>query len=647
SAALCALEGVDQAVVIAREDRPGDKRLVGYLTGTADITSVRAELATRLPHYMLPAALVVLPALPLTRNGKLDTRALPAPDYTTDHYRAPTSPVEEILATLYSQVLGIDRIGIDDSFFDLGGDSLLAMRAVAAINTTLDADLTVRSLFDTPTIAGLAPHLGAAPHRRTPLIAADRPATIPLSFAQNRLWLLDQLQGPTPVYNIAWALRLAGDLDTEALGAALTDLIARHETLRTVYTASAGIPQQHVLPLSALELGWQVIDATTWPAHQLQHALSTAARHTFHLATQIPLRAQLFRTGEHEHVLVIVVHHIAADGWSLTPLTTDLSAAYASRCAGQAPHWPPLAVQYVDYTLWQRHQLGELTDPDSPITTQLAYWEKTLADMPERLHLPTDRPYPPTADHHGASLTIHWPAALHHQLTHLARDHHATTFMVIHTALTVLLAQLSVSPDIAIGIPVAGRTHPALDHLVGMFVNTLVLRTQLDGDPTLAQLLTQVRTRNLEAFEHQDLPFETLVERLNPTRSTSHHPLIQVLLAWHPPTPTQQLGELDITPLPLTTHTARMDLTFMLAEHFTDTGQPAGITGTVEYRTDIYDTTTITTLTDRLQRLLQTMTDNPDRPLSSIDLLNTAEHAHLEQLGNHTALTTHPTTPPT
>ena len=490
-------------------------------TGTADPAEMRAALAERLPAYMVPAAVVVLDALPLTLNGKLDTRALPAPEYADgDRYRAPATPVEEILAGIYAQVLGLERVGVDDSFFELGGDSLSAMRLVAAINTGLDAGLSVRDRVrgahggpvGAPSSVGIAGRL-------PPLVAGERPAVVPLSFAQSRLWFLDQLQGPSPVYNMPAALRLRGRLDAEALGAALADVVGRHESLRTLFPAPEGIPQQLVVPAERADFGWQIVDAGGWPESRLGEAIDAAARHSFDLATEIPLRARLFRIGDDEHVLVVVVHHIAADGWSIAPLVRDLGVAYASRCAGQAPGWAPLAVQYVDYTLWQRAQLGDLADTDSPIAAQLAYWEQALAGMPERLALPTDRPYPPVADYRGATVAVDWPAELQQQVARLAARAHATSFMVVQAALAVLLAKLSASTDVAVGFPIAGRRDPALDELVGFFVNTLVLRVDLAGDPTVAELLAQVRARSLAAYEHQDVPFEVLVERLNPTRS--------------------------------------------------------------------------------------------------------------------------------
>ncbi|MGW4101558.1 non-ribosomal peptide synthase/polyketide synthase, partial [Mycobacterium sp. NPDC004974] len=642
-AVLAGLDGVEQAAVIARADRPGDKRLVGYVTGTADPAKLRAQLAEQLPPYMVPAAVVTLATLPLTPNGKLNTRALPAPEYRDiDRYRAPGTLTEEILTGIYADVLGVERVGVDDSFFDLGGDSLSAMRLVAAINTTLDTGLAVRVLFEAPTVAQLAPRIGGDEARLDPLVAGERPAVIPLSFAQSRLWFLDQLQGPSPVYNMATALRLSGTLDADALGVALADVVARHESLRTVFPAVEGIPRQSVLPVAQVDFGWDVVDATGWTAEQLHEAIGEAARHVFDLSGEIPLRAKLFRLSGDEHVLAAVVHHIAADAWSLTPLVTDLGVAYAGRSAGQAPAWADLAVQYIDYTLWQRAQFGDFDDSRSRIATQLTYWQDALAGMPERVELPTDRPYPPTADQRGAVVTLDWSAELQQQISRVAREHNATSFMVIQTALLTLMSKLSGSSDVAVGFPIAGRRDPALDELIGFFVNTLVLRADLAGDPTVAELLAQVRSRSLAAYDHQDVPFEVLVERLNPTRSLTHHPLIQVALGWQN-VPGQSggglaLGDLEVSQMPADTHTARMDLSFSMAERRTPTGAPAGIAGTVEFRTDVFDTATIETMINRFELVLSAMTADTDRRLSTIDLLDVVEHTHIDAMGNRAAL---------
>ena len=364
------------------------------------------------------------------------------------------------------------------------------------------------------------------------------------------------------------------------------------------------------------------------------------------------MRARLFGVGDDEHVLVATAHHIAADGWSITPLARDLGVAYASRCAGQAPGWAELPVQYVDYTLWQRAQLGDLDDSHSPIAAQLAYWQEALAGMPERLVLPTDRPYPPVADYRGASVVVDWPAGLQQRVRGVAREHNATSFMVMQAALAVLLAKLSASSEVAVGFPIAGRRDPALDGLVGFFVNTLVLRVDLAGDPSVAEVLAQVRARSLAAYEHQDVPFEVLVERLNPTRSLAHHPLVQVVLAWqnfaghgNDPAAGLELGDVQVTPLPVDTQVARMDLVFYLAERWTAAGEPAGIGGVVEFRTDVFDTASIEALIERWQRVLVAIAADPTRRLSSIDLLDGADLARLEGWGNRAVLTQPATMP--
>ncbi|OBF13598.1 hypothetical protein A5727_16090 [Mycobacterium sp. ACS4331] len=653
-AALGGIDGVDQVAVVAREDRPGDMRLVGYITGTADPRQIRAQLADRLPSYMVPSAVMVVDALPLTVNGKLDKRSLPAPDHVDAGvpYRAPSDPVEEILAGIYADVLGVDRVGVDDSFFDLGGNSLSAMRVVAELNRALGSQLSVRALFEGPTIAALAPRTGDFGDRFEPLVPVERPDVVPLSFAQSRLWFLDQLQGPSPVYNMPVALRLSGDLDVEALEAALADVVGRHESLRTVFVAPEGVPQQVVLPASRVEFGWRVVDAGGWSSDRLEQEIMAAAGHCLDLSTEIPFRAVLFRVAEQEHVFVGLVHHIAGDGWSITPLVRDLAAAYEARQRGDAPAWTPLPVQYADFTLWQRRELGDIDDAGSRVALQLAYWQDALAGIPDRLELPNDRPYPAVADYRGASVPVDWPAELQQAVNDLARAHNATSFMVVQAALSILLSKITASSDVATGFSIAGRRDPALDDLVGFFVNTLVLRVQIDGDPTAADVVEQVRQRSLAAYEHQDVPFEVLVDRLNPARSLAHHPLVQVLLAWQNfagqggnAMPSLSLGEVAITQVAMDSHVARMDLSFSLGERWDSDGAPAGIGGAVEFRTDVFDTATVERLAQCLRRVLVAITSDVTQPLSSIDLLDDAESAELAQWGNRAALTSHPMTP--
>ncbi|MGV0785249.1 condensation domain-containing protein, partial [Mycolicibacterium sp. XJ775] len=581
------------------------------------VTAVRQWLSERLPEYMVPSQIVVLDEFPLTSSGKIDRKALPEPTFVATSFRAPQTDTEKIVAEVFTEVLGLGRAGLDDDFFVLGGDSLIAIRVSARLQSALGRDVPVRYLFDAPTVGGLADYLdrhqdGVA---RPPLTARHRPAAIPLSYAQQRLWFLEQLQGPSPIYNMAVALRLSGHLDEDALGAALADVVGRQESLRTVFISVDGVPQQVVLGVEQADLGWEIVDASGWQAARLDEEIGAAARHSFDLTSEIPIKATLFRISENEHVLAAVVHHIAADGWSVTPLVVDLATAYANRCDGQAPDWEPLPVQYADFTLWQQEWLGSVSDADSVIAGQLKYWEDELADLPDRLELPTDRPYPPVADYQGSSVAVEWPAELQQQIARVAREHGATSFMVVQAALAALMAQLSASTDVAVGIASAGRGEPALDELVGFFVNTLVLRVDLAGDPTVADLLGQVRQRSLAAFEHQDVPFEVLVDRLNPTRSLTHHPLVQVMLTWQnlpwqhsDPAAALALGDVGVTRLEAETQTARMDLVFSLAERFNDAGVPAGIDGSVEFRTDVFDTATIETLIQRMQRMLAAIT---------------------------------------
>ncbi len=442
--------------------------------------------------------------MPLTTNGKLDVRALPAPEFRAgDDYRSPASAVEEILAGIYTQVLGVDQVGADDSFFDLGGDSLSAMRLITAINSALDADLEVHTLFDAPTVAQLAPRIGTA-GRREPLTAGERPALTPLSFAQSRLWFLYRFEGGVATYNMPTAFRIAGALDIEALDAALDDVIARHEALRTVFVEIDGVPYQEVLP--AAPGMWRRGREAVLPLarHHMVAEMVALVKYRFDLSAEIPIRAQIYSVSAEEHYVGIVVHHIAFDGWSLAPMARDIGEAYRNRRRDRDPQQAPLAIQYVDYTLWQRKQFGELADADSPIAAQLAYWEHALAGMPERLQLPTDPPYPLVADYRGSNMALQWPAELQQRIRDIAREHNATSFMVIQAALAVLLSAVSASSDVAVGFPIAKRRDPALDELVDFFVNTLVLRVEVAGDPTYAELLGHVRRRSLAAYEHQD-----------------------------------------------------------------------------------------------------------------------------------------------
>ena len=401
------------------------------------------------------------------------------------------------------------------------------------------------------------------------------------------------------------------------------------------------------MPPERADFGWDVVDAGGWPADRLGEAIDATARRPFDLAAEIPLRARLFRVADDEHVLVAVVHHIAADGWSITPLVRDLGVAYASRCAGQAPGWAPLPVQYVDYTLWQRAQLGDLDDSDSPIAAQLAYWEQALAGMPERLVLPTDRPYPPVADQRGAGVAVEWPAELQQRVRGVAARAQCDQFHGDAGRPGGAAGQGQRQParwPWGSRSP-GGATRRSMSWW-GFSSTPWCCGSMWPGIPVSPSCWPRCERRGLAAYEHQDVPFEVLVERLNPTRSLTHHPLVQVMLAWqnlpgqdNDPAAGLALGDLQVTPLPADTHTARMDLTFSLAERFSEAGEPAGIGGAVEFRTDVFDAASIEALIERLRRVLVAITADPTRRLSSIDLLDAAEHARLDGWGNRAVLT--------
>src|SRR5216683_1206072 len=634
-AVLASDERVAQAVVVAREDRPGDVRLVGYVVPSAgaavDGAALRGMVANALPDYLVPSAVMVVDGLPLTVNGKVDRTALPAPVYASaaEESKEPASPLEEILCGAFAAVLGVERAGAADSFFELGGHSLLATRLVSRLRSVLGVEVPLRWLFESPVPAGLARRLAGAGHARAAPAPRPRKDTVPLSFAQQRLWFLAQLEGPSATYNIPAAVRLAGDLDVTALRAAITDVVGRHEVLRTVFPVVDGQPSQHILAPDDVVVDLPVADVDLSVTGGAA-GLAAEAAEPFDLAAGIPLRARLFRVGPREHVLVVVVHHIAGDGWSMAPLARDVSRAYAARCQGQAPRWAPLPVQYADYAVWQRELLGDEDDPDSLLSAQLAYWRAALAGAPEELALPADRPRPPVASHHGGRVDVPVGAALHSRLAGLAREQGVTVFMVLQVALAVLLSRLGAGDDLPIGSPVAGRTDEALDDLVGFFVNTLVLRSDLSGDPPITTLLARARDAGLGAFAHQDVPFERLVEDLAPARSMARHPLFQIALTLQNTAGAiLDFPALDTSAVPVGTGTAKFDLWLNLTERHDGDGTPAGLHGHLEYATDLFDHPTAQQLTWRLTHVLHAITTNPAQRTSQVDILDPAERRQL------------------
>ncbi|MYW97930.1 amino acid adenylation domain-containing protein [Amycolatopsis rubida] len=627
-AALRAEESVAAAVVVTREDTPGDRRLVGYVVprrpGTTNPAALRQALRSGLPEHLVPSALVELGTVPVTANGKLDRRALPAPDYSAgESGRAPRNEREDLLCGLFAEVLGTARVSIDDNFFDLGGHSLLATKLVSRIRAVLTAELPIRTLFETPTVAGIISRLHSPEPDRRRLEPQPRPDRIPLSFAQQRLWFQDRLQGPSATYNMPLSFRLTGPLDTSALEAALADVAGRHESLRTTFPDLDGAAEQVVVP--AAEALPELRRVRAVPA-RLDHLVRSAVRYEFDLRHEIPLRGWLFELGEDEHLLLILIHHISGDGWSMAPLARDLVTAYRARRSGRAPAWEPLPVQYADYTLWQRDLLGDTASTDSLLARQVGHWARQLAGLPDVVTFPTDRPRPTVASYDGASARFALTAELHERLVKFARQSGSTLFMVVQTALAALLTRLGAGTDIAVGTPIAGRLDQALDGLVGFFVNTLVIRTDLTGDPTLAELLARVREVCLSAYEHQDVPFEYLVERLNPERSPAHHPLFQVILAvQNNQEATFDLPGLDVRFDTPPTGRSQFDMHLDLVETHAPDGRPNGMTCTIDYATELYDPATVATVFGRWQRILETIVVAPETKLSALPVLTASE----------------------
>jgi amino acid adenylation domain-containing protein len=645
-AALARHPGIAGAVVVDRRDpdAPGDTRLVAYVVHRRGLrgpgsSELRAFLRAVLPAHMIPSAFVALDALPLTSTGKVDRRALPAPEperrerpeHAERSWTAPRTPVEEVLCGIWEQVFGLARVSADDDFFALGGHSLLATQLISRLRGAFALELPLRALFDAPVLSELAGVVENALREgegtaAPPLVPQPRPAAgIPLSFAQQRLWFLDRLEPESSFYNVPVAVRLHGSLHPAALGAALREIVRRHEALRTRFPEVDGRPVQAVADDNAaappLLPG---IDLAGLPGVRREaeaaRLAADAGRRPFDLARGPLLRLALLRLGRAEHLLLAVFHHIVADGWSMGVFLRETAELYRAFTAGEPAPLPPLGLQYADFALWQRGWLtGEALD------RQLAWWQGRLAGVPP-LALPTDRPRPATPAYRGARCPFALPPLLAAEIGALARREGATLFMTLFAAFSAVLGRWACQEALAVGTPVAHRTRTELEPLIGFFVNTLVLPADLAGDPTGRDLLGRCREAALGAYAHQDLPFERLVEELRPERDLARAPLFQVLLALQStPLPAFDLPGLTLTPVEVETGTAKFDLTLSVAEM----PEGAGIMGWLEHDLHLFDPTTARRLAGHLAAALEGLAADPDRRLSALPLLAAAERHQL------------------
>ncbi|QSX79619.1 non-ribosomal peptide synthetase [Agrilutibacter solisilvae] len=626
-AQLLACEGVREAAVIAREDG-GDRRLVAYLVAGGDVELsvpiLRDRLASALPEHMVPSAFVRLEALPLTPNGKLDRRALPAPDHAavaSRAYEAPVGAIEQAIAAIWQDLLGLDRVGRHDHFFELGGHSLLVVRLVTRLRATLGVEIALRDVFAQPELAVLARMVSdARVVCESAIVPVDRSQPLPLSWAQQRLWFLDQLDhAASAAYHIPAALRLRGTLDRVALGKSLDRIVARHENLRTSFTSVEGEPRQLIAPadcgFTLIEHDLRGLDETRQPAAVAEMAASEA-RAPFDLSTGPLFRGRLLRLAEHEHVLLVTQHHIISDGWSIGVLTQEVGALYSAFCQGQDDPLPPLPVQYADYAAWQRQWLQGDT-----LQGQIDYWRDHLEGAPALLELPTDRPRPAARSYRGDGVPIRLSRELSAGLQGLSQRHGTTLFMTLLAGWSTLLSRLSGQHDVVIGSPVANRQRAEIEPLIGFFVNTLALRVDLADDPTVGGLLAQVRETTLGAYAHQDLPFEQVVEALQPERSLSHSPLFQVMLTLNHLTAAGEssLPDLSLSPIENAKHSAQFDLSLSMTE------TPDGLVGGLVFATDLFDRSTVERMAGHWMTLLAAMVADDSQQLSRLPLLCAAQ----------------------
>ncbi|MGZ4112976.1 MAG: condensation domain-containing protein, partial [Tumebacillaceae bacterium] len=611
------------SAVIVREEADGDKRLVAYLASEGEaatvISEVRRSLKSQLPDYMVPAAFVCLESLPRTRNGKVDRRNLPAPTDTkytgAEQYTAPRNEIEERVVAIWEELLHVRPIGIYDNFFELGGHSLLATQVISRLRDALQVELTLRSIFENQSVADLAEQISASDRleaglRVPPIVQVARTGRLPLSFAQQRLYFFDQLEPNSPIYNVPMAVRLTGALHVDTLERSLNELVARHESLRTTFGEANGEPYQVVAPELSITL--QQVDVETVSSTEREARLlalvSEEAWRPYDLTTGPLVRFTLYRLGEQEHVLLFNMHHIVFDGWSLGILYAELQALYEAFLQGNQSPLAPQPIQYADFSQWQRSYLR-----GAVMEKQLAYWRQQLGGTLPVLQLPTDPSLPANGASHGALQRFELPRALAESLVKLAEQEGATMYMVALAVFKALMYRYTGQTDLLVGSPIAGRNHGGIENVIGVFVNTLVLRTDLSGKPTFRELVQRVRETALDAYTHQDLPFERLVEELQPGRGAGHMPLFQVMFV-HLADSALALPGLETSTYEYDHTIAKFDLTLTLIEN------DQGMVGNVEYRTDLFQEATITRMITHYRTLLEAVVADPTQAISDLPI---------------------------
>ncbi|KEO82561.1 non-ribosomal peptide synthetase, partial [Tumebacillus flagellatus] len=626
---LMNLPEVRAAVVLAREDKPGDKRLVAYVVVDPEsgmtAADMRQALLQKLPDYMVPSAFILLDAIPLSPNGKVDRRALPVPEWSQSsqsEYAAPRTPLEQAVAEIFANLLQLERVSVEDNFFSLGGHSLLATQAISRLKIALNVHLPLRSLFDAPTARLLAAHLeGAKQSARQPIIQSVSSEDNPLSFAQQRLWLMEQLVPGTALYNMPMAVRLQGELQIEALVQSLNRIVARHEALRTVFLERDGRPVQVIHETE--EMSFNRIDLRKEKREdreqKMKQLVQLEAERPFDLQVGPLIRAHLIQLAETEHVLVLNMHHIVSDGWSLQVLIREFVALYEAFAAGVPSPLPELPIQYRNYAAWQREWLqGDVLEE------QMSYWKEQLGGELPVLQLPTDRPHPSAQTYRGAEESFTLPSELTQELQALSRRHGTTMFMTLLGAFQLLLSRYSGQEDISVGTPIAGRHHHDTEQLIGFFVNTLVMRTDLSGAPTFEELLNRVREVALGAYAHQDVPFEKLVEELQPERDLSRSPLFQVMFTMQDPLSKGiELPGLTLAAVEMDTQIAKFDLTLSMVE------EGGALAGSLQYNADLFDAATVQRMAGHITTLLKSIVDHPTSSVFELNYLTEEERHQL------------------